>query len=99
MPPIATSGMSPIRRFHSRDPLEPLPVPTHRLEDRRIDGTERHVVGAKRQRPVELGLVMGADAEPQAGGADRREVGGIEVLLAEMDEVAALRRWRAASNR
>ncbi len=32
---------------------------------------------------------MGGNAEPQAGAADRREVGRVQVLLAEMDVVAA----------
>ena len=84
-----------IRRARSR----PCGAEAHRLEDRRVDRPERDIVGRDAKRPVELGLVMAADAELQPGRPDRGEIGGVEILLAEMDEVAALRRWRGASSR
>ncbi len=34
-------------------------------------------------------MVAGRDAEPDAAGADRRNVGAVEVLLAEMHEIRA----------
>ena len=63
--------------------------PRHRLERRRIDGTERDVVGPRRKRRVELFGCVGAYAEPDPGPPDGREVGRGEILLAEMDEVRA----------
>jgi hypothetical protein len=39
---------------------------------------------------VELGMVVGADAEPNPGAPDRGEIGAVEILLPEMDEIAPL---------
>ena len=41
------------------DPVEALRREGHGLEDRRIDGPERDIVGLERERALELDLVMG----------------------------------------
>ena len=62
----------------------------HGLENRRIDRPERDVVRIEAQRALQLGVVVGADAEPQARLADRADVGVVEIALAEMDPRRAL---------
>ena len=89
MPPMATSGRGPIRRFHSVTLSSPCSFHFMALRIVGYTGAERHVVGIERQTALEFGVVMGADAEPEARLADCRDVGRIEVLLPEMDEVAA----------
>ena len=90
MPPMATRGRSPISFFHSASRAETLRRPRHLLQPGRVDRAERHIVGIDGEALVELGMVVGADAEPDAGAAQRRHVGLGKILLAEMDVVAAL---------
>ncbi len=53
------------------------------------DRAERDVIGVGAQRGFQLGVVMGGDAERQAGVADRLEVGVGEIFLAEMQMLGA----------
>ncbi len=87
---MATSGTAPTRRFHSPMRVKPLRRKGHRLEDGRIDRPERDIVGLERERALELGLVMRRDAELDARPADGRDVGAVEIALAEMHPGRAL---------
>ena len=89
-PPIATSGIAPMRRFHSPMRSQALRRESHGLENRRIDRPERDIVGIELERALKLGVVVGADAEPHAGLSDRADVGLVEIVLAEMDPSGAL---------
>src|SRR5512143_273016 len=68
---------------------QPLRRPRHRLESRRIDGTERDIVGRCRKCHLELFGRMGAHAEPDPGCPNGRKIGRGEILLAEMHETCA----------
>ncbi len=86
---MATSGIAPDAALPLRDALRnALRRPGHCLEDGREDGAEGHVIGRDGERAVKFGFIMGADAEPQAMAADGGEIGRLQILLAEMDEVA-----------
>src|SRR4051794_3820356 len=61
-----------------------LRLEAHRFERGEEDRTQRDIIGLGGERGVKLGIVMGGDAERQAGLADRSEVGVRKVLLAEM---------------
>ena len=61
----------------------------HRFQRGRKDRPERDIVGFCAQRGCKLFVVMGGDAERQAGIADRVEVGIGEVFLAEMQMLCA----------
>ena len=88
MPPMATSGQSIFAR-HSADAVETLRRPGHRFELRLIDRPKRDVVGLDTKRDVEFAQAMRADADPDACGFDRGNVGTDEVALAEMHEAGA----------
>ena len=72
------------------DTLQALRRKSHGLENCRIDRAERDVVGIEPERAVQFGVVVGADAEPQARLADRADVGMVQIGLAEMDPSGAL---------
>src|SRR5690606_8925480 len=72
------------------DPVDSLRCPLHRLENRRVDGTQSNVVRLRRQSGFEFGMVVGRQAQLQPGLPDRRQVRRGEVLLAEMNEIATL---------
>ncbi len=73
------------------DPCQPLWLPRHDLEQRRIDRAERHVVRTAPERALELRMIVRAHPQAHAGPPQRREVRTREVALAEMHEVAAFR--------
>ena len=77
------------RRLPGAEPGEPLRRKFHLFQKRRIDRPERDIVGGDGQRPVAFGFVMGRNADPDAGAAQRRNIGPVEIALAEMDEIAA----------
>ncbi len=88
MPPIATSGQSS-SRAPVGDAGKTLRRPGHRFQRGGVDGPERDIVGCGGKRPVQLLGAMRADADLHARGPDGGEVGGGQVLLAEMHEAGA----------
>jgi hypothetical protein len=48
---------------------------------RREDVTQRDVRGARRQRDINLHIVMGGDAKTQPGFADGAQIGGFQIFL------------------
>ena len=89
-PPMATSGGR--RRYGAsiRRCRRALRGEGHRLEDRRIDRSERDIVGLEPQRAVQLRLVMRRHPKLEAGLADGPNVRAVEVALAQVDPVRAL---------
>src|SRR5437660_2233539 len=73
------------------DPRETLRSPGHRLQQRRVDRAERHIVRLETERARELGLIVGADAEPHPGASQPRHVRALEIPLPEMHELATRR--------
>src|SRR5262245_54558922 len=61
----------------------------HGFQNRRIDGAERDVIWLERQGAAELFLIMGGHTQTQTSAADCGKIGGIEIALAEMDEIAS----------
>ena len=53
-PPMATSGIAPIRRFHSPIRSSPCGAEAHGLQDRRIDRPERDIVGRRAPAPARV---------------------------------------------
>src|SRR5271165_370852 len=72
------------------DPFEPLRGEGHRFQDRRVDRPERDIVGLKLERALEFGVVVRADAEPEARAADGGNVRAVEIALAEVNPGGAL---------
>ncbi len=90
MPPIATSGMVPIRFFHSV--IFGMPCGANCIDFSVVgkrSGRAATIVGLRGKRGRELGVVMGGDAERQARLADSTEVGIDQVFLAEMQMLGA----------
>ena len=54
------------------------------------DVPQRDVGGFHRQRARQLRVVMGGHAEPQPGAVNGRQIGGIEIFLAQMHAVGAV---------
>src|SRR5205814_8763872 len=70
------------------DPRETLRSPRHRLQQRRVDRAERHIVRLETERARELGLIVGADAEPHPGASQPRHARAPEIPLPAMHEIA-----------
>src|SRR4051794_3205673 len=70
--------------FPFRDLRNALRLEAHRLQGGEEDRAQRDIVGLGGERRFKLVLVMGGDAERQAGLADGVEVRVGKVLLAEM---------------
>ncbi len=88
---MATSGSSADTVPPGGKARQSLRRPLHSLENGRVNRSERDIVGLGSKCCLQFRLVMGAESELQAGGADCAKVGLRQVLLAEMDEVAAFR--------
>ncbi len=90
----ATDSLAPFG-----DARQTLRRPGHRFQRGGVDGAERDIVGLGFQSDLQLLEAMRADADLDVGGPDGAEIGGSEILLAEMHEIRAERRWPRANNR
>ena len=73
-------------RFNSVSPAAPKACLWFGWED----VPQRDVGGFHRQRARQLRVVMGGHAEPQPGAVNGRQIGGIEIFLAQMHAVGAV---------
>ncbi len=78
MPPMAMRGSVPMRFFQVAILSRPCGS-FHGLELRLVDGAERDVIGIGAECGFELAVVVGRDAERDAGAFDGRKVGGGEI--------------------
>ena len=68
-----------------RDLWNALRFEAHRLQGGEEDRAQRDIIGLGGERGVQLCIVVGGDAERQAGLADGTKVGVRKILLAEME--------------
>lgn len=80
----------PDRPFPERQPVQPLGRPGHLLENRRVDWAERDIIRLCGECRRKFRVIVTGKAELQPGTADGRQVSNCEILLAEMNEIAAL---------
>ena len=71
------------------DLLKPLWCPSHCLKPSWI-WPQGHISRLDTNRPIELSMIMRADADPQTMAPDSRQIRLIKILLTEMDEVCPL---------
>lgn len=62
---------------------------SHRLQDRRINGSKRDIIRLNGKRAGKFGVVMRGNAQPQTRAPDRGKIGAIKITLPKMDEIAA----------